>query len=140
MRLLLLLLLASCVPVDEPGPEPYEQPGPWDSLGFDDRFEFMVRLFEPEMKELFVEQDPETWADFDCVSCHGTEAAELDYAMPVDITPLTFDDIPVENIEDPERRELGIWMDEQVLPLMADLLEQEMVLEGASCLDCHELQ
>lgn len=139
--LLALLLLAACPPVEaEPEPEGYVQPGPWETLSYDDRNQFMLRLFEPAMRELFVEHDAEAWADFDCESCHGEDPEAIDYAMPVDITPLTFDDIPVEDIEDPERRATGLWMDEEVLPLMAELFEQEMVLEGASCLDCHELQ
>ncbi len=135
---LCLLVLPGCPSVAPvPEPDPYVQPAPWVELDLDEATEFMTRLFSPTMRSLFVDQDAEAYRDFACVTCHGPDAADVFYEMPAAVAPLTFGDLPVEDIEDPERRQTALWMDEVVLPEMGRLFEQELTLDGASCLDCH---
>lgn len=123
-----------------PEPDPYVQPRPWIDLDYDESVEFMTRLFTPTMGHLFVDFDADAFSGFSCVTCHGPDAEELSYEMPAVVDPLTFGDFPVEDIEDPDRRAMGLWMDEVVLPEMGRLFEQELTLEGASCLDCHPFE
>lgn len=118
-------------------PDPYVQPAPWEQLNPGERDEFMERLFSPVMGEHFRDFDPETYAVFVCATCHGPDAEASDYAMPADLAPIGLGDVPVDEIEDPERREVALWMDEVILPEMGRLFEQELTLEGSSCLDCH---
>ncbi len=135
-----LLLGCPTSPEPEPEPTPWEQPAPWDELSFDERELFMTWIFQPRMTEIFLEHDAELYDGFDCESCHGEDPEAIDYEMPADVDPLTLDDIPVENIEDDERRATGLWMEEVVLPEMAELLEQPMTLAGSSCTDCHPFE
>ncbi|MCP4870150.1 MAG: hypothetical protein GY898_15690 [Proteobacteria bacterium] len=136
--LALLLSLLACGEV-EPDPEPYVQPAPWEQLNFEEREEFMTWVFSPTMEDLFLAEDPALYDGFECETCHGDDPH---YEMPaVDvIDPLTLDDVPVDSIDDPERLEVALWMEETILPAMADMFEQEMNLEGASCLDCHPFE
>ena len=143
MRPLLLLLLllpglgCPTAPEPDPAPEPYVQPAPWVDLDYDQAIEFMTRRFTPAMRELFVAWDAEEYAGFNCITCHGEDPDAVFYEMPAAVSPLTFADLPVGAIEDPERLEVALWMDETVLPEMGRLFEQELTLDGASCLDCH---
>ena len=132
-----LCLLTACPSADEAGPAPYVQPAPWEELSPAQRDEFMERLFTPRMAEEFRDFDPETYEVFGCVTCHGPDGEDDGYAMPADLGSIGLGDLPVENIEDPTRREVAMWMDEVILPEMGRLFEQELTLEGASCLDCH---
>jgi len=135
----LVLACAAC-PAPEPEPEPWVQPAPWEELSFDERELFMTWIFQPRMKAIFQERDAVAYDSFDCETCHGEEPAANDYAMPAAIEPLTFDDLPVDGIDDPERLALALWMEDVVLPEMAAMFEQPMTLEGASCLDCHPFE
>jgi hypothetical protein len=136
----LLLHGPGCPTEPAPGPPPYVQPAPWDELTPAERDMFMEELFSPVMKEHFQAFDPARYAAFSCVTCHGEDAEATGYAMPADVGPIGLSDVPVEEIEDPERREIAVWMDEVVLPEMGRLLEQELTLQGASCLDCHTFE
>jgi len=123
---------------EPPTPAPYVQPAPWEELDADERKVFMERLFNPVMDGHFRDFDPETYAAFGCATCHGEDGEEQGWEMPSDaVESISLADTPVEDIEDPERREVGIWMDEVILPEMGRLFEQELTIEGASCLDCH---
>ena len=145
MPLRLLLSVALCLllgcPTDggdePPTPEPYVQPAPWEELDYDQAIEFMTRLFTPTMREVFVEYDAETYSGFNCITCHGEDAESIFYEMPANVSPLTLDDLPVDEIEDPERRAVALWMEDVVLPEMGALFDQELSLSGASCTDCH---
>jgi|GEM_PF-2971559 len=130
------VLLPGCPPAD-PEPEPYVQRAPWEALSPGERDEFMEARFSPVMKALFQEFDPDMYGAFACATCHGADAEAMAYAMPADVAAIGLSDIPVDEIEDPERREVGIWMDEVILPEMGRMFEQEITLEGSSCLDCH---
>lgn len=137
LPLLAVLLLVTGCPTAAPEPEPYVQPAPWVELDYDEAIEFMTRRFTPTMRELFVDHDGEAYSGFACATCHGRDGESVFYEMPADVEPLRFGDLPVEDIEDPERRATALWMDEVVLPEMGRLFEQELTLDGASCLDCH---
>lgn len=98
----------------------------------------MERLFLPAMEEHFVAWDPDAYAVFVCSTCHGPDGEAVAWEMPSEVVPsIGLSDIPVEDIDDPERRAIAVWMDEVILPEMGALFEQELTLEGASCLDCH---
>ena len=132
------MFLFGCPSSDEPTPPPYEQPAPWALLDLDQREEFMERIFMPVMAEHFREFDPDAYEVFVCATCHGPDGETIFWEMPNEaVAPISLADTPVEDIEDPERRAVAIWMDEVILPEMGRLFEQELTLEGASCLDCH---
>lgn len=132
------MLLVGCPSAGESGPPPYEQPAPWEQLNLDQREEFMERLFMPVMAEHFRAFDPDRYAVFMCVTCHGPDGETIFWEMPSEaVAPISLADTPVEDIEDPERRAVAMWMDEVILPEMGQLFEQELTLEGSSCLDCH---
>ncbi len=103
-------------------------------LDFDEATVFMTRLFTPTMRAFFVEYDAETFGGFACVTCHGTDAADVFYGTPAVVGSLTFGDLPVEDIEDEERWVVALWMDEVVLFEVGRMFEQELTLDGASCL------
>ncbi len=138
----LSLVLIGCPSTadEEPEPEPYVQPAPWEDLGLQQREDFMVWVFQPRMAELFREHDAELYTEFECETCHGEDPEDIDWEMPANGTPLTIGDVPVENIDDPERRAEAEWMEAEILPAMAEMFEQEMTLAGSSCLDCHPFE
>jgi hypothetical protein len=137
----MLLVGVACPTAEaEPEPEPYVQPAPWEDLGLQQREDFMTWVFNPAMHTLFTDRDPDLYADFGCETCHGEDPEDIDYEMPANVSALTIDDVPVDGIDDPERLEQATWMEEAILPAMADMFEQEMTLAGSSCLDCHPFE
>lgn len=133
-----IITAPACAPAPaDPDPDPYVQPAPWEELDYDQAIEFMTRLFNPAMRDVFVEYDAETYSGTNCQTCHGPDGESIFYEMPATISPLTLADLPVDEIEDPERLEVALWMEDVVLPAMGRLFEQELTLAGASCTDCH---
>lgn len=144
MRLPVLLLVFALVfalgCAAEPSEQPaYEPPGPWWSLDWDERFQFMLLKTQPEMEALFQAYDAEAFAEFTCERCHGEDPDAVDYAMPAGIAPLTLSDFPYPEHEDPELRAMGEFMEFEVAELMAGYLGQEVSVKELSCLDCHAL-
>jgi len=135
-RLLPAILLAACA-TPEP---PYEPPGPWPTLTWEQRYEFMVEVTEPEMAAMFRAFDPVAYPDVTCVTCHGADGAAVDYAMPNGVAPLALGDFPFDEHEDDVLRDVGVWMEETVIVRMAEYTGQEVAVDGMSCLDCHELE
>ena len=135
-RLLPLIFLAACAP-EAP---PYEPPGPWATLTWTERYEFMVEITQPEMEQMFRDFDPVAYPEVTCATCHGEDGAAVDYAMPNGVAPLAFSDFPFDEHEDDRLREVGIWMEDTVIVRMAEYTGEEVAVDGMSCLDCHELE
>lgn len=108
----------------------------FDELDHDQKIEFMKQKVVPTMEPIFKNHDPEEFAEFGCVTCHGPKAKEGEFHMPADALPkLDFKDMSKWKPEDLK------WMGEQVKPAMAKLLgEAEYTPEnptGFGCQNCH---
>ena len=142
LLLLLLVPLAACVPVtddddagDDDDDTPYVAPGPWADLSFTERLAYMENLVEPPMRTLFQEFDPVQFEDFGCATCHGEDAAEIEYELPNGVTPISF---PLD-VSEPGREELAEFMDDVVKPQMAALVDEQPFPQGDfGCFACHE--
>ena len=118
---------------------PYEAPGPWEDLTFAERLTFMEELVLPAMEEIFVDDNAANYPGINCETCHGSDASQVDYAMPNGLEPLNLDDFPLENSPDEEIAASAHFMDTEVKPVMAELLGQLPFPEGDfGCLSCHE--
>ncbi|MEE2828517.1 MAG: hypothetical protein VX498_04975 [Myxococcota bacterium] len=127
------------VPGDDDDSTPYVQPGPWEDLDFGQRLEFMTELVEPRMKELFVAFDDEEYAYFGCETCHGDDADDVDYEMPNGGTALDVDDFPLQQSPDERLRAYAVFMNDEVKPIMAEMLELLPHPQGPfGCFECHE--
>jgi len=153
----LLLLLALIVPTlllsacttgsgddddasgDDDDSTPYEQPGPYADMDFDQRVEYMEEVVLPEMAQAFWDYDPVEYEDFSCESCHGENAEADEYEMPSGIAPLRFP-TPADATE--WERDTREWMDDFVKPRMAELTDQEEWAQnnpdGMRCTSCHD--
>ena len=117
---------------DDDDSTPYVKPGPWQDMSFDEREEYMREVVEPTMEALFAEYDPESFGNIGCSTCHGQNAADNDYAMPNGLEPLDVADFPLSD-------EIADFMDDEVKPAMAELLDQEPFPQGEfGCFNCHE--
>lgn len=54
----------------------------WSQMDRDERSAHMYGVVKPRMETLFSELDGERFADFDCGTCHGDNAEEVDWALP----------------------------------------------------------
>jgi hypothetical protein len=120
---------------------PYAQPAPWPEMDMAQRLQFMQQVVMPEMRARFQEYDPERYADFDCTTCHGESAAQVGFAMPNGLTPLDPDTFPLTESDDAQVAETAHFMEEEVVPAMADLLDATRWSpdnpDGFGCLSCH---
>lgn len=112
---------------------------PFDKLDHDQRIAFMKQKVMPAMKPLFQNHDPKNFAGFGCVTCHGEQAKEGHFDMPNPKLPkLNFNDMSKFKKEDLE------WMNKQVEPTMAKVLDQPLYSKenpkGFGCLACHTLE
>ncbi len=124
---------------DDDDDTPYVKPGPWQDMDFLQRLEYMEEVVQPTLEELFVAAMPEEYDGLACSDCHGEDPADGDYAMPNGLDPLSLDDFPLEDSEDPEIVEFAIFMNDEVKPVMAELLDQEPFPQGSfGCFECHE--
>lgn len=104
-------------------------------LDLDHQIAFMKTVVVPAMKPVFQKHDPQKFADFGCVTCHGEDANLGDFEMPNTKLPkLDFSDLSRY-----DSRELD-WMQHQVKPTMARLLdmqEADTAAQGLACFTCH---
>ncbi len=102
--------------------------------------DYMREVVLPTMREIFQSYDAERYADFSCVTCHGQNAEEVDYAMPNVLGPLPLDGtIETAMARNPE---MTMLMLEQVFPQMVELLDEEKynsetAPDGYRCVGCH---
>jgi hypothetical protein len=112
----------------------------WEGMNREQRMQYMQETVLPNAKALFVEVAPEKYADFNCKTCHGDNAQEVDFQMPNQLPPLpTTDTI---NAAMAANEPVATFMLEKVTPGMAQMLGREMVSEsnpdGFSCFGCHQ--
>ncbi len=110
---------------------------PFDSLNHDQKIQFMKEKVVPTMGPLFKEHDPQEFAEFGCVTCHGEGAKEGKFHMPNDKLPKLFGPSM-----DKHKKEDIEWMGKVIKPTMAKILQEpeysEQVPDGFGCLHCHE--
>jgi hypothetical protein len=105
--------------------------GAWQALDFDARRQFMRDAVLPQMRPLFVALDAERFANFSCVTCHGSGAAAGTFSMPSSDLPVLGGAAP--ETQDEETQRLTEFMRSTVKPKMAELLG----LSALRCSSCH---
>jgi hypothetical protein len=113
---------------------------PFDELSQEERFTVMKKVVVPTMKPLFQAQDPQKFAEFGCVTCHGPHAKEGKFVMPnPDLPKLNVaDNMKVHKEKTPE---MLTFMMEKVNPEMAKALNlphyDPATGKGFGCFGCH---
>ena len=136
----LVVLLVGCGPHGKTG-VPEGQTRAWAEMNESERMEHMASVVLPRMQAVFQGHDPERFADFGCATCHGSGAANGDYAMPNPALPV----LDASNLykkhrqQDPEMVKL-MW--KQVEPAMGEALAVTYGLGGAEleCASCHVVE
>jgi len=94
------------------------------------------------MKEMFQAFDPETYADFNCQSCHGEDAQEVEHAMPNGVVALDPNNIPSPYADDTDAAQYARFMRDDVMPAMVEIMNDSLydpdTGEGFGCFSCHE--
>jgi hypothetical protein len=114
---------------------------PWAKKTHAQRQDYMGLYVLPRMEKLFKEWRPDDYADFRCQTCHGEnfDKPPVNFKMPRVSFPLRADDpIGAATRYDPEAAR---FMQEKVLPAMAELLGEQpydpKAGKGLSCFRCH---
>jgi hypothetical protein len=128
---------------DDDDSTPYEMPGEWRDLDFDQRKEFMEEVVLPTMRPLFAEQDPDEYPEIVCETCHGYAAEAIDYEMPNGVTALDIGDWPTQS-NDARLRDMAEFMEDEVVPRFGEWFGRGVRSianpSGVGCFDCHEEQ
>lgn len=101
----------------------------FDSLSDSEKAAFMASDVLPTMAAIFQAYDADAHADFSCASCHVTGVADGSYAMPDPGLP------ELSEAAFPYTEGTGLFMEEEVLPAMRDLLGPTD--GGRGCTTCH---
>jgi len=119
----------------------YTQPGPWAGMTTAQKFEFMSMVVVPEMSAVFKKADPN--AQVTCATCHGNNAGDVMFKMPNGLAPINVADFPLTENPDPKIAAAAKFMQDEVVPAMADLLDLEpRSMEnpmGFGCFGCHAI-
>lgn len=111
----------------------------WEGMNREQRMQYMQETVLPNAKALFVEVAPDKYADFNCKTCHGDNAQEVDFKMPNKLPELSATD-PV-GAAMAKNEGVAKFMMEKVTPTMAKLLGREPYSEtntdGFGCFGCH---
>ncbi len=116
------------------------EPKTWAQRDRDERMAYMQEVVLPTMREIFIAYDPDRYADFSCATCHGNDAAAVDYAMPNALGPLPLDGtLEVAMARNPE---MTAFMLDEVFPTMVELLDEQKynpqsAPNGYRCVGCH---
>lgn len=114
-----------------------EETPAWSEMNKDQKMEFMGLVILPEMKKVFQEADPESYAEFKCQTCHGDDGKDVGFEMPNGLFALEKPDpIPASEEYDAETTK---FMMEKVVPKMAELMGMEPGKEFG-CFNCHEAE
>ena len=104
----------------------------FDNLTDAEKAAYMASDVLPRMQAVFQDHDATAYADFSCTTCHVAGSADGSYVMPdPGLPPLREDAFPYED-------DVGIFMAEEVLPAMAELLGPTD--GGRPCITCHTLE
>ena len=127
----LLLLCAPCA-CGGVAPTPAAPPlarDEWAPLTWEERHSEMTFKVHPNMARLFQRHDGKPSPDMTCRTCHGRDAAQVEYAMPHGLPALDPAHMP-----DARSAEVRFMRDE-VTPTMANLLGVDRRV--FSCFVCH---
>lgn len=130
---LILISLTACTK-DEVTDSAVEELPPWGEMSAEQKGAYMATDVTPQMAAIFQAYDAEAYADFNCSTCHGTDADANGYAMPSDFHDLA---VPPPAAEDGETAAL---MYAEVVPKMAELLDMDVYdgsNDGLGCYNCH---
>lgn len=113
----------------------------WDSMGREDRKEFMEHVVMPKMRAAFATWEPEEFAKMKCGACHGAGAKDRSFRMPnPDLPKLPKDAAGFAALEKDEPKAMK-FMKEKVVPEMAALLGRKpydpKTGQGFGCFGCH---
>ncbi len=103
----------------------------FDSMTHEERAAYMASDVLPTMAGVFQAFDSERYADFSCATCHVTGLSDGSYAMPDAGLP------PLREADFPYTSEVGVFMEDEVLATMRDLLGPTD--GGRPCTTCHTL-
>ncbi|HEY3233468.1 MAG TPA: hypothetical protein VGJ84_02050 [Polyangiaceae bacterium] len=147
-----VLLLAGCGGGAQSAPAPETptkagatgEPGapniPWKDKSFEQRKEYMGLYVLPQMKKLFREYDPGSFAEFKCQTCHGEDFEKVHFKMPNHLFALLASD-PIKAAMDRDPK-IAKFMMENVVPTMSKLLSQQPISPdnptGFGCFNCHQ--
>ncbi|MCO4747225.1 MAG: hypothetical protein KC912_20675 [Proteobacteria bacterium] len=145
--LLVLLALAACAEPEDSAEdtEPIGLIGegvPWLDKTSEEKHSWMTFRVLPQMREKFEAFDPSYVGEFRCESCHGTEIESTGFTtIPHATGPaeLHLSDWPGQST-DTEVQAYATFMDDEVVPLMATLLDTVVATQtqdGISCRTCH---
>jgi hypothetical protein len=115
---------------------------PWDGMSYDEKEWYMVGKVHPVMRQVFQTYDAQKYEGekFECVPCHGPNAAEKKYKMPGDHLSA----IPQYGSPDwkaMENAKIVKFMLQRVNPAMASLIGEKSfdptTGQGFNCWGCH---
>ena len=116
----------------------------WVNLNPMQKKDYMVQVVMPRMIELYTEFDPAEAANFTCASCHGANAADVQFRMPNGISPIDPANFPTPNSPDPEIARQAAFMTNTLTPEMTRLIGAQpfdrMTMMGFGCFSCHGRQ
>lgn len=108
----------------------------WHDKTFQQKKEFMGVYVFPKMKASFQGHDATTFKKFTCDTCHGDDGKARNYEMPnPGIFPLSKDD-PLAAGKDYDEA-ITKFMSDEVVPQMAELLQEKAGPDGFWCMECH---
>ena len=115
---------------------------PWASMTRDEREAHMLEAVYPTMESLALSYDDKRFKEFACETCHGQDAADVQYRMP---NPQLYKVYPTGSAEQKEmvekHQDILVFMFNTVVPAMTQLLGQpeydETTQKGLSCFSCH---
>jgi hypothetical protein len=133
------LTSAACGPRGQTG-IPEGQAKPWAEMDDDERMQHMATVVVPRMQPVFQAHDPERFSDFGCATCHGSGAANGDFAMPSPSLPV----LDASNFYKTHRKhqpEMVKLMWKEVEPAMGDALAVTHGFGGViDCGTCHVVE
>ncbi len=116
-------------------------PKPWADMDGSERRRYMADRVLPTMAELFTAYDPERFADFSCMTCHGDNAGAVAFHMPNRLPVLWPSGTPEQRRMVELQPDMARFMFNRVLPTMTQLLGQPAWNNedktGFSCFNCH---
>lgn len=135
-----LLLLVACGPHGKTG-IPEGQSKGWAEMDESERMEHMSTVVLPRMQAVFQGHDPERFSNFSCATCHGSGAANGDFAMPSESLPV----LDASNFYKKHRQEhpdMVKLMWKEIEPAMGEALALTYGLGGAEieCASCHVVE
>jgi len=117
---------------------------PWEQRTDRQKAQFMNEVVLPAMKQLFQEFDAQEFAEFNCQTCHGANAREVQFHMPNGLHPLNPASMPTPESTDPEVARWATFMKTRVQPKMIELLGvpgyDPATNQGFGCFSCHATQ